>query len=100
MNPEILSTTQEAKNTSPEISANFDALDEHQISLVIASRKALLESIKAQISLKAYYAAQEKLEAEEKRLKEILDFRLGRQSHLAKYTFVLNPNYFEQEFLN
>lgn len=97
--PETLQPKEQPTQTPTEVSANFNTLDEQGIKSVITSRKALLESIKSQVSLKSYYFMEEKIVSEEKRLKEILDWRMGRSRQLSRYSLVLNPNYFEQEFM-
>ncbi len=100
MNPEILQPTDSGTKISNEILVKLNAFGEEQISELITSRKQLLESIKNQISLKAYYLMEEKILKEETRLKEILDIKKGRQRQLSKFTFILDPRFFEQEFLN
>ncbi|HYV33924.1 MAG TPA: hypothetical protein VE973_03700 [Candidatus Limnocylindria bacterium] len=100
MKPEILKISEKPKKTATESLAAVVNFDEEQIQTAIAPRKALLESIKAEITLKSYYTLEEKILVEEKRLNDILDIKRGRQSRLAKYSFILNPSYFEQEFLN
>lgn len=71
-----------------------------QISQTISSREKLLNTIKPNISRKAFYLMEEKIQEEQKRLQEILDWQEGRNSELSKYSLPLNTYYFEQEFLN
>ena len=99
MHSETLQPKEKITLPQTEASVNLPDLNEAQIAQLSLSRKTLLESIKPQIALKQYYALEEKITAEEKRLKEILNIRQGKQSRLAKYSFILNTNYFEQEFL-
>ena len=75
-------------------------MDEKQIDLLILARKDALEAIKNEISRKIYFQIEEKIIREELKLKEILDWQEGRQSKLAKYSLILDPHFFEQEFLN
>ena len=75
-------------------------LDSAQIVELMEARKKTLEEIKPNISRKFYYAIEEKLTNEEKRLNEILDWQEGKLSRLSKYTLILDTHYFEQEFLN
>ena len=100
MTPETLYTSEKPKIVPNEPPAQFSDLDEAQIEALMLSRKGLLESLKAKVSLKAYYTMEEKTNSEEKRLNEILDLKRGKQSRMAKYSLILNPNYFEQEFLS
>lgn len=77
-----------------------DPLTQNQIADTITERKALLNSLRPEISRKIYYTLEEKIALEEKELQQILDWQEGRSSQMSKYTFILNSNYFEQEFMN
>ncbi|HVY67909.1 MAG TPA: hypothetical protein VHA30_03375 [Patescibacteria group bacterium] len=74
-------------------------LNEQSISESSLPRRLMLEQLKPHLSRKRYFALEEKLAAEEKQLRDILDWRLGRQNRLSRFTFILDQHYFEQEFL-
>jgi len=100
MNLETLQSKETLAPKGTETASSFSNLTESSIKALIDDRKQLLQSIKNEIGLKTFYKLEEKIAAEEKRLSEILDWRLGRQKQLAKYTFILDSRFFEQEFLN
>ena len=99
MNNETLQPKEVLVSGQFELDSQKTVLNDEHISLLINSRKKLLESIKDRISLKSYYAIEEKIAEEEIRLKEILDNKRGRQKKLSRYTFILDPKFFEQAFL-
>ena len=86
--------------TSQDDSISSQNLTEDQILALSEARKNALEQIKSQISRKIYYQIEEKLLFEQNRLQEILDWQQGRSAKQAKYTYILDPHFFEQEFLN
>ncbi len=98
MNPELLQNPENFNRPSEETSS-FLPLNKEQIGKITFARKQLLELVKTGISRKLYYNIEEKLAQEERQLREILDWQEGRQSRLARYSFILDPHYFEQEFL-
>lgn len=100
MSNETLKTQSQAPALKYEPVNYSGVLNEQQINQLKFLRKQLLENIKNQISLKAFYSIEEKIESEEKRLKEILDLKQGRMKKLSKYSFILDTRFFEQEFLN
>ncbi len=61
-------------------------------------RKQGLESIRGTICRKFYYTISEKLEQEKKLFERILHIEDTKQEVLSRYSFVLNPYYFEQKF--
>lgn len=79
---------------------SIELLNQKQIEEVTQIRQSLLIELKDNISRKFYYALEEKLEQEKKSLSQILDWQEGRNTELSKYSLVLDPHYFEQEFLN
>ena len=79
---------------------NNDILTQQQIEQAAEDRANKLNGIKDLISKKFLYALEDKLAAEKKSLQQILDWQEGRNTELSKYTHVLDPHYFEQEFLN
>jgi len=100
MNAERLPAQNNPPTQSPASQGGpLQRLDEKQIAELMAERKALLEALKPAVSRKIYYAMEEKLAQEETRLKEILDWQLGKITKLSKYSLILDPHYFDQEFL-
>lgn len=79
---------------------NKHILSQEQIDSEINSRKELLQKLKSELSLKLFYCLEEKVDMEHKNLLSILDWQEGRNTHLSKFTNVLEPYYFEQEFFN
>ncbi len=75
-------------------------LTKEQISLLVEQRRKQLEELKPNISRKLYFKIEEKLNSEEKTLLEILDWQNGKHAFMSRYTLILDPRYFEQEFLN
>jgi hypothetical protein len=75
-------------------------LSEIQIDELYTQRQGALEPLKIEVSRKMYYLIEEKLAAEKAELKKILDWQQGKNSELSKFSLVLDPHYFEQEFLN
>lgn len=74
-------------------------LDEISIGQVLALGRQQLEKVKPAISRKMHNALEEKLSGQERELKKILAWQQGRQEHLAQYSLILDPRYFEQEFM-
>jgi hypothetical protein len=83
--------TQEPKHTD---------LQQEDIAAIMQIRKDSLSELKPSITLKLYYQIEEKLKQEEQELNNLLDIQLGRTKVLGKYTFVLDPQYFEQIFFS
>jgi hypothetical protein len=100
MHPTNTQPNKPVNSASESSGSNFASLNERAILELSEVRKKLLEQIKNEISLKRFYAIEEKLKNEEKTLMEILDWRLGKSTQLSKYSLILDPHYFEQEFLN
>ena len=98
---ETLKASETLNDNKPQsVSGLSQRLSLGQIQTLIDARRRDLEYLKPDISLKLYYAAEEKLADEKKRLGEILDWQEGKQTRLSKYTLILDTHYFEQEFLN
>ncbi len=100
MNPEQLQSNENPKAQNSKTDAFLAQLDESRIVQLMAGRRQLLESLKSEISRKLYYKIEEKLANEEKTLREIWDWQQGKHKFFAKYTLILDPRYFEQEFIN
>lgn len=101
MNPEFLpsheSKPDEVPVGLPQIPVAFT---EEWVTETYKERLTLLESFKATISLKAYYAITEKLKREQEECLKLLNSNQEEAANLSRYTFVLDPAYFEQLFLN
>ena len=101
MSVEFLSPQQNPPPQShPAPLHSLSKLDAGQIQILMEQRKALLEELKPSVSRKIYYLMEEKLLREEAKLREILDWQEGKVTRLSRYSLILDPNYFEQEFLN
>lgn len=61
-------------------------------------RKHQLETIRGTICLKFYYTITEKLDEEKRIFERMLHIEDTKQDALSRYSFVLNPYYFEQKF--
>lgn len=75
-------------------------LTQQQIDSLTADLKQRAENIKSHISRKRFFNIEEKINSNQQRLGQILDWQEGRQNQLSKYSFILDTHYFEQEFLN
>lgn len=75
-------------------------LDETQLSETFSRRHKDLETIKQWVGLKFYYRTAEKVKLEELALRKLLNREEIKRSILSEYSFVLDPLYFEQKFLN
>ena len=100
--------TEQEKLSSPEISAVTEqlpataegSLTAEAVTSLYQTRQADLETMKKWVGLKFYYRAVEKIKQEEQALRRLLRLEDAKQSILADYSFVLDPAYFEQKFLN
>jgi len=100
---EIIQTAEENPLLAPESREPFrddkgDVLNEDVITDIYNFRKRDLEDIRKHICLKLYYFAEEKLNLEKQALMEILNIQQNNQEVMEKYSFVLDPQYFEQKF--
>lgn len=66
---------------------------------VLAERARQIEALRPTIGRKILYMLEEKLHRERAEFQHLLDAQSGKNIVLQKYTFVLDPNYFEQIFL-
>jgi hypothetical protein len=97
-NKEILCSKEFQTNNGTEFKPADLDLSITAIDSLYKHRKEQLESIKNHIYLKFYYQIEEKLKKEQQVLMDILDGKLGKKKVLAQYSFVLDPQYFEQKF--
>jgi hypothetical protein len=100
MNPELLPIQDNQTVPIPQSPGNFShRLNKPQIIELMGLRRQNLLGLKKDISLKLYYTVEEKLDREEKALLEILDWQEGKITKLSQYSLILDPHFFEQEFL-
>lgn len=62
-------------------------------------RQEALEGLKHVITLKFYHQITEKLSQEKLAFEKLLNLETAKQTVLSQYSFVLNPYYFEQKFI-
>jgi hypothetical protein len=74
-------------------------MNSNLIEQIYSERKAQLEKIKDSICLKLFYSIEEKIDNERQAFLSILDKSISKQEMLNKYSFVLDPQYFDQKFL-
>ncbi len=74
-------------------------LTQEQIDALYTERIGQLDTIKDSIGLKFYYAITEKLQSEKKTLEELLNVAYTKKQDQDQYSFVLDPQFFEQKFL-
>lgn len=70
------------------------------IDQLFLDRNNELEKLKTNLSLKRFYAVSEKIDKEKQALIKLLDLQTNRDKILSEFSFVLDPAYFEQKFLN
>ena len=66
---------------------------------VLESRQSMLESLREVLSVKFYDRISGKLKEEESRALELSGLSRDKQKSRARYSHVLDPQYFEQRFL-
>lgn len=83
-----------------EVLSQEAGLNQQQIELLFQARKQELLSLKPLLSLKLHHQIEEKLNAEKTALFSLL--KLIDQTALwrRRYSFILDPQYFEQKFLD
>ncbi len=92
--PEALSIIEQTPNASD------GSLSANTVAELYQTRQADLQTMKSWVGLKFFYRATEKIKQEEATLKRLLRLETAKQTILADYSFVLDPAYFEQKFLN
>lgn len=97
-NNELLQSGEKIKPVGKKTSANKVFLSQEKICEIFTQRKNNLEKIKSFICLNFFHSIEEKIHEEERSLSEILNHEANRKEVLKKYSFVLNPQYFEQKF--
>lgn len=84
--------------SAPESYHAESMITKDEVESLYHDRKQSLEHIRGAICLKFYYIISEKLDQEKKSFERILHIEDTKQEVLSRYSFVLNPYYFEQKF--
>lgn len=98
-NYELLRSQERLKISPKEKINNRNTLSLNSIKTLFIARKKALEEVKPYICLKFYYFIAEKIQQEERNLLKILNLETKKARNLKKYSFILDPNYFQQKFL-
>jgi hypothetical protein len=95
MNPETLKPIESTQpSSSPRDPRQPLTLEEVQV--VIKERKVLLKNIQSSIGKKYYYRLEEKIDSEQAAFENILNLESNKQQILSEYSFILDPQYFDQ----
>lgn len=99
--PELLlpSETGPELAPSPERSRPNLELSAELVEQVMTERTRELEGLKSDLSLKFYYSVARRLKRERLALEQIFHLRQQQDHVLSRYSFALDPHYFEQRFL-
>lgn len=100
MKPELINTTE----TEPEKKQIETYSPDAELTVEVANslfsqRFSEAEQLQPFISLKFYYAIKEKIVREQAAARKLLQIEENKQEILDKYSFILNPSYFEQKTL-
>ncbi len=97
--PEMLKSTENKIITNEENQPTNNSLTKTEVEEIYSFRQNCLQRIRSVISLKFYHQISEKLETEKRLFQQLLNWEDNKQDVLSRYSFVLNPYYFEQKFL-
>lgn len=97
---ETLKSRETFTSSSKESQAVYPAITKEEVLAIYTERKKHLNEVRSIICLKFYNAIDEKLENEKRQFEQLLNFQDAREEALSHYSFVLNPCYFEQKFIN
>jgi hypothetical protein len=101
MKPEIINPTELVpQNKSGESAAEASEFTPQVASSLFESRLAEAEQLQPFISLKFYYFLKEKIVREQAAARKLLTIEENKQEVLDKYSFILNPAYFEQKLIS
>ncbi|GEM_PF-1443734 len=95
---EVLKGREMVAFPTPESHHTEEIITKEEVESLYQSRKQSLERIRGVICLKFYYTICEKLDQEKKYFDRILHIEDTKLEALSRYSFVLNPYYFEQKF--
>ncbi len=96
---ELLQLNEKIKPLGKSQPEDKNVLSQKKINKLFINRVHTLESIKPFICLNFYHSIKEKVQREEQSLLKVLNYETNKNEVLKKYSFVLNPQYFEQKFL-
>lgn len=99
MNQEHLQPQETSAKGHGDESRSGQTLTEATMASICAAREVRLARIQGVVCRKLYTEIQEKLAAERAQFLAILSHEGARTKALARYSFVLNPHFFEQKFL-
>lgn len=100
MKPEIINSTElAASNKSLEPIAGNAEFTPEVASSLFEERLLAAEQLQPFISLKFFYFLKEKITREQAAARKLLKIEENKQEVLDKYSFILNPSYFEQKLL-
>ena len=99
MNQETIKPSEQLPQIPVHIEMPSGVLTDDSVGIVMKNRNESLLNLRQYISRKLYYVLEEKLKQETAEFAKLLDHAYGRQKAQAKFTLVLDPNYFEQRFM-
>lgn len=101
MKPEIINSAElaPAGKAIETVSGNTEFTPEVATSL-FEQRLQEAQQLHPFISLKFYYQIKEKIVREQATARKLLKIEENKQEVLDKYSFILNPSYFEQKIIS
>lgn len=100
MKNELLKSPERITSSPFENHESLNGLSRQETEEIYFSRKNSLEKIRGIVCLKFYNEIAEKLELEKQAFEKLLNRQDAKELALANYSFILNPYFFEQKFLN
>ena len=97
---ELLKSSESIQSSAEDAITDNPALTKAEAEHVYTTRQDSLEQIRPLICLKFYHEISEKLERERRQFDRLLHIEDKKQDVLSRYTFVLNPYFFEQKFIS
>lgn len=98
MNQEHLQPNETSAKGRSDEPHTGQTLTEASMANICAAREVQLARIQGVVCRKLYTDIEEKLAAERVQFRAILSHEGARTKALARYSFVLNPHFFEQKF--
>lgn len=98
MHPETLRPFEKKFDQQQKPAASADN-SLHPAQLVLQQRFLMLQQLRTYISRKLYFALEEKLQREKQELEQLLGQKSARQQLAARYSNILDTQYFEQILL-
>ncbi len=101
MNTEIITSPERKTPFQPSEQKAHDTVLTIELSdSMFQHRLKQAEDLRPFISLKFYYQIKEKIVKEHSMAKKLLKQEENKQEILDKYSFILNPSYFEQKIIS